>query len=119
MTDAAEVFGAYRKLTSRPVVGCRRGGRKVPSVWGMENVRCLMRCPIRVNASRREGRVRALGEKVKRVLVKRAWVVNSQHSDAVSLKEQMVAMSMCERRIERMPSNRQRRSRDGLVVAIT
>jgi hypothetical protein len=62
--------------------------------------------------------VRALGVKVKRIRVKRIGVVNSQHSDDVSLKEHIVAVSICERRIERMAPSRQRRSRDELSVAI-
>ena len=63
--------------------------------------------------------MRALGVKVKRILVKRVSVVNSQHSDATSLREHIVAVSICERRVERILSSRQRRSKDEDSVAIT
>lgn len=63
--------------------------------------------------------MRALGVNVKRIRVKRVSVVNSQHSDATSLKEHIVAVSICDRRVERMPSSRHRRSKDEDSVAIT
>jgi hypothetical protein len=63
--------------------------------------------------------VRELGVKVKRVLLKRVGVVISQHSDDVSRKEQMEAVSMFAMRVERIPSFRQRRRNVGLAVAIT
>jgi hypothetical protein len=78
----------------------------------MEKVRCWMWCPIRANDSRREGRVRALGVKVKRIRVKRVSVVSSQHSGVTSLRAHIVAASICESKIERMPVSRQRRSKD-------
>lgn len=40
ITEATEVLGVYRKLTSLPVNGFRRGGRKVDSECGIENVKC-------------------------------------------------------------------------------
>lgn len=40
MTEAVEVKGVYKKLTSRPVSGFRRGGRKVEAVCAIENVKC-------------------------------------------------------------------------------
>ena len=118
-TEAVEVCGVYKKLTSRPVMGFRRGGRKVDGVCGMENVRCSIWCPIRAKASRREGRVRELGVKVKRVLLKSVGDVSSQHSDDVSRKAQMVDMSRFAMRVERIPSSRQRRRNIGLAEAIT
>jgi hypothetical protein len=42
VTDANVVCGVYKKLTSRPVIGLNRGGRKVEAVCGIENVRCSM-----------------------------------------------------------------------------
>lgn len=63
--------------------------------------------------------MRALGVKVKRVRMKRAGVVSSQYSDAVSRREDIVAVSIYERRLERSPSSRQRRRKVGLSVAIT
>lgn len=56
--------------------------------------------------------------KVKRIRVKSVLVVSSQHSDATSLREHSVSVSICERRVERIPSSRQRRSKDGDSVAI-
>src|SRR5690348_16583332 len=119
MTDAERVRGGYRKLTSRPVNGWISGGRKVDSECGMENVRCSMRCPIRDKASRREGRERELGVKVKRVLVKRIGVVRAQHSLVVRRKAQMDSVSICEMRFDRNPSSRQKRRNTGLAEAIT
>jgi hypothetical protein len=75
--------------------------------------------PIRDSASRREGRVRALGVKVKRVRVKSVGVVSSQNSGAASRMEQMEVVSICLRRVERMCSSRQMRRNLGLAVAIT
>jgi len=40
MTEAVDVWGAYKKLTSLPVIGFKRGGRNVESVWGIENMKC-------------------------------------------------------------------------------
>jgi hypothetical protein len=57
--------------------------------------------------------------KVKRILVKRVGVVSSQHSDAVSLREHMVGVSICESRTERMRPSRQSRSNDEVSRAIT
>lgn len=89
------------------------------SLWGMENVRCSICDPIRANASRREGRVRADGVKVKRVRVKRLGVVSSQNSNCVRRKAQMEAVSMCERRADRIASSRQRWRSIVLELAIT
>jgi hypothetical protein len=63
--------------------------------------------------------VRALGVNVKRVRVKRDGVVRSQHSDDTRRTEQIVAVSICERRFDRNPSSRQRRRNIGLAEAIT
>jgi hypothetical protein len=82
-------------------------------------VRCPICSPIRDNASRRDGRVRADGVKVKRVRVKRAGVVSSQNSNCARRKAQIEAVSMCEMRADRMPSSRQRWRSIGLALAIT
>ena len=74
---------------------------------------------MRDSASRRDWRVSALGVKVKRVRVKRAGAVSSLHSEDVRRIEQIVATSMCERRLDRTPSFRQRRRNVGLAKAIT
>jgi hypothetical protein len=63
--------------------------------------------------------VRALGVNVKRVRAKRVGVVRSQHSDDTRRTEQIVAVSICERRFDRNPSSRQRRRNIGLAEAIT
>ena len=100
-------------------MGFRRGGRKVDALCGIEKVRCSIWCPIRESDSRREGRVRELGVKVKRVLLKRGGVVSSQNSDDVKRRAQMEVVSKFATRVERIPSSRQRRRNIGLAVAIT
>lgn len=59
----------------------------------MEKVKCLIWCPIRDNASMREGLVRALGVKVKRVRAKRSAVVRSQNSEDVRRKAHIDVVS--------------------------
>jgi hypothetical protein len=109
----------YKKFTSRPVTLFRSGGKKVESVCGMEKMRCSMYSPILERASMREGRVRALGVKVKRVRLKRIGVVRSQYGFATRRRAHMEFVSICERRIERIASSRQIWRKVGLEVAIT
>lgn len=82
-------------------------------------MRCSICDPIRDRASRRDGRVRADGVKVKRVRAKRAGVVSSQNSNCVRRNAQMEEVSMCESRADRMLSSRQRWRSMGLALAIT
>lgn len=78
-----------------------------------------MQWPIRESASSLEGRLRALGVKVKRVRVKSVGVVRMLHSIDVRRNAQTDDVSMCSRRVERTESSRQRRRKTGVVVAIT
>jgi hypothetical protein len=118
-SEARDVWGVYRKVTSRPVTGLSKGGRNMDSVCGIEKVRCSMWCPMRHNAWSLDGLVKALAVKVKRVLVKRIGVVSLQHSDDVRRRVHNASSSSLHRIRARILSFPQMPRNVGIELSIT